>query len=125
MSRTETPFERQDRLARDYGVCESGVPVGPEYHEQVSSETISLAEVAARRGRITRLRILSDLGSPYADVSYCHATLPSGEIVRVANAPIGIRYYRIKADLIAWAKQEHVYAKGIGLLDESMWSILR
>ena len=77
---TETPVERQDRLARDYGVQESGMPVDHEYHQGVSYDNqMSLSEVAARGGRVSRVRILKEGGR--CDISYIHATLRDGTVV--------------------------------------------
>ena len=104
----------------------NGLTDGFAYHAaRRDAEDITLAELAARGGRITRLRILSDPGSRYADVSYCHGELPDGTPVRIINAPLGISYYRLKHDLVEWAKEEGVFAKGLGLLNEANWSVLR
>lgn len=123
---TTADLARQDRLARDYGVQESGMPVGHEYHSQVQDE-LTLGEVAARKGRVTRVRVLTErvFGSYLFDTSYVHATLPDGTIVRVrVEVENLIPRNRYKGALIDWAKREGVYAKGIGLLDEGNWSIL-
>lgn len=119
------------RIAERYGVDETnGLTDGHEYHDQVSYvDLMSLAAVAEAGGKVTRLRILSE-GTPmgrFADVSYCHATLPDGTIVpvRLTGDLMGMAWPKVKAHLIAWAKHEGVYAKGIGLLDESNWSHLR
>ena len=118
-------------IADYYGVNESnGLDDGHAYHSQVSyADLMSLAAVEAAGGKITRLRLLSD-ATPmgrFVDVSYCHATLPDGSVVPVnlTGDLMGMPYPKVKAHLIAWAKSEGVYAKGIGLLDESNWSHLR
>lgn len=118
-------------LAERYGVNETnGLDiVGYDYHDQVSYEDqMTLAQVAAAGGKITRLRILG--GGPsdgfYADISYCHATLPNGKIVPVyGDYPMCFQLRRLKGELIEWAKQHKVYAKGLGLLDENNWSVLK
>lgn len=102
--------------------------IGYDYHERVNyAEELSLREVADRGGKITRLRILG--GGPSdgfrCDISYCHATLPNGDTVPVrVNASTGF-IRSLKGDLIEWAKSEGVFAKGLGLLDENNWSVLR
>ena len=60
------------------------------------------------------------------DISYIHATLPDGRTVPVYLG-VGNCTPRpaLKAAFIAWAKEEGVFAKGLGLLDESNWSVLR
>jgi hypothetical protein len=98
-----------------------------EYHQQVEATTISLKEVSKAGGHISRVRLLGEAG--YRDISYIHATLPGGRIVRVdtTNCPTVflIPANRVKATFIEWAKAEGVFAKGLGLLDEGNWSVLR
>lgn len=113
-----------------YGATESnGLVNGAEYHAQVDySRFFSLAEVAEAKGHITRVRILTERtpNGTLCDVSYIHANLPSGEIVNVQNGLDNLTPLRtLKAAMINWAKREGVFAKGLGLLDEGNWSILR
>lgn len=101
----------------------------PAFHDAVDySRTYSLREISDNKGRIIRLRLLSDYmpgrGTVY-DVSYVIAKLPGGRLVPVQCLMDNlIPRYRLKNKIIAWAKEEHVYALGLGLLDESNWSIL-
>lgn len=114
-------------LADRYGVRYSGELVGPEYHENVdhSDGHWTLAQVARAKGKITRVRVLKDPGyNAPCDVSYIHATLPGNRIVPVA-CPVGHgRYGDLVTRLLAWARNEGVYAKGIGLIDRGNWSIV-
>jgi hypothetical protein len=113
--------------ASGYGVQFDGALVGPEYHDTVdNSYAYSLAEVAAEGGRISRFRVLQDgrYWSSPCDVSYVHATLADGRIVPVRVEVGGCYRSQLKGELIAWAKREGVYAKGIGLLDEGSWSVM-
>lgn len=74
--------------------------------------------------KITRLRMLTERGFPFLDVSYCYGELKNGTPVRV-NLPV--RQFprkNVKAAIIAMCREENVYGKGIGILDESNWSIL-
>lgn len=113
-----------------YGVRCDGEVVTHEYHEQVSYDNqMTLGELVAKGGRVTRVRILTDNwgGQKMADISYIHGTLPSGQIVplyvQAGSGPLwGPK--GLKAQFITWAKEEGVYAKGCGLLDESNWSVL-
>lgn len=107
-----------------YGVQATGEVVTSEYHDQVSyTDEMTLAQVAKAGGKITRLRVLRE--GRYCDISYCHATLPGGKIVPVrVTGGIGHLFYGLKGSLIEWAKEEGVYAKGLGLLDESNWAVL-
>lgn len=112
-------------IAQAYGVQYEGTLVGSEYHAGVDhSETLTLREVQDLRGKITRVRILQEAGR--CDISYIHATLPNGKIhpVRV-GIDYGIKRYALKSAMVKWAQHEGVYAKGIDLLDEGVWSVLK
>ena len=113
-----------------YGVTEvGGLTDGAAYHGEVDhSRSMSLAQVAEAGGRISRLRLLSEIMpgvGRIADVSYIHATLPDGAVVPVKGCAVYLTPLRhMKGALIRWAKEEGVYAKALGLLDESNWSIV-
>lgn len=116
---------------QSYGVVATGEVVTGEYHSQVDyADQMTLAEVAARGGKVTRVRLLTEVWGPgvrMADVSYMHATLPDGKIVPLyVGIDSGALYgpKGVKARMIEWAKSEGVYAKGLGLLDEENWSVL-
>lgn len=131
MATTYDPAYVAESIVRnaEYGVSESSPLPSANYHNEVDyASEMTLAEVAAAGGRITRLRILG--GGPsdgfMADISYCHATLPDGRTVPVRqDFPMCFPFRRVKAELIAWAKEHGVYAKALGLLDEANWSVLR
>lgn len=117
-------------IADRYGVDETnGLIDGAAYHSSVDhSRSMTLGQLAKAGGRVTRLRILTDVrpgtGRVY-DFSYCHGTLQDGTIVEVRCGRYGSGILRkIKSDLIEWAQEEKVYAKAVGLLDENNWSIL-
>ena len=127
MTETQNPFATTDRNER-YGVQESnGLVDGGAYHASVDyTDAYSLAQVAEEGGKITRVRMLAERG--LVDISYIHATLRDGRTVpvRVDGAySYLIPMNRIKSTFIEWAKEQHVFAKGLGLLDEGNWSILR
>lgn len=106
----------------------NGLLDGTAYHNGVDyADEMTLGNFAAAGGKITRLRILG--GGPsdgfMCDTSYCHGVLPDGRIVPISGGPMCFPVCRTKATLIDWAKEEGVFAKGIGLLDEGNWSTLR
>jgi len=112
-----------------YGANETnGLVDGQAYHAQVDySRRYSLREVSDLGGKITRVRLLTEKiqGQWFCDVSYIHATLPDGQTVDVFNGLNNLMPRRtLKAEMIAWAKREGVYAKGIDLLNEGNWSVL-
>lgn len=114
-----------------YGVQATGEVVGFEYHSTVDhDQTMTLGALAKAGGKVTRVRLLTGNwgGKRFADVSYIHGRLPNGQIVPLhADYPSGFPLYGpqgAKASFIEWAKEHKVFAKGIGLLDESNWSVL-
>lgn len=117
--------DRSMDLAVRYGVQETNPLWASEAtHENVDYDvfvTLGSPEVK----RVVRLRLLTEPGYPYYDISYVYVELKDGRYARLSNAPMHLPRRNTKAALIAWAKEEKAYAKGLGLLDESNWSILR
>lgn len=74
---------------------------------------------------INRLRLLTEPGYPNYDISYCYGTLDDGTHVRVDLGVSHLSRRNIKGELIQLAKDAGRFAKRLGLLDESNWSILR
>jgi hypothetical protein len=77
-----------------------------------------------RLARITRLRLVSDPGFPMWDLSYCYGELKDGTPVYVNLPQHQFSKRNLKGDLIAMCKELKVYAKGLGLLDDSVISKL-
>lgn len=115
-----------DKLA-SYGVAFEG--------EQGSyvpfEEQMSLAEFASHKGaRIVRVRwiggdYIPGRGKCY-DISYIHGELADGTRVRIQEHwdLSLVPRHQMAGRLIEWAKEEKVYAKGLGLLDRGVWSVL-
>lgn len=114
-----------DRAAR-YGVQETN-PLGlsSHTHETVNWELGDIQLSDPRLISINRLRLLTEPGYPYYDVSYCYGTLADGTHVRVDIGTTHLGRRTIKSELIQLAKDAGRFAKGMGLLDEANWSILR
>lgn len=124
MTNIDDAMTRRDNAAR-YGVSETGDFILDTYHSEVDySRTYTLSELVAAGGKISRLRLLTERGYPAYDISYCHATLPNGQVVPVHVDCMRLPKPALKSGLIAWAKREKVFAKNLGLLDEDNWSIL-
>ncbi len=90
------------------------------YHKNVTErieETVCWTD--ERLAKITRLRLLSDPGFPVWDVSYCHGELKDGTPCEVSlpfhQLPKGKG--GINGAIIAHAKQDGVFAKGLGIFD--------
>lgn len=74
--------------------------------------------------RVLRLRLIGcSREYPFWDVSYCYGELKNGTRVRV-NLPVHQISQKWKAHLIEMAKQDGVFAKGLGILDEDVVSRL-
>lgn len=64
--------------------------------------------------KVIKLRLLSDQGFPFWDVSYCIGIL-NEETVFVALPFNQLPKANLKARILFFAKKDHVYAKGLGI----------
>jgi len=74
--------------------------------------------------KITRLRLLGDIGFPFYDVSYCNGVLKNGQLCDVILPFSQLPKKKLQKAIIEQAKKDKVYAKGLGLFDVSTISIL-
>jgi len=118
---TAASFDSYAVLDR-YGVAYSGDQSVPDHSAVDYASHYTLGRLVQEGGKITRLRIFKEAGR--YDISYCHGTLPNGQVVSIQPMHIFVPIRQFKGELIAWARSEGVYAKGCGLLDESNWSVL-
>lgn len=65
---------------------------------------------------VIRLRLLSDIGFPVWDVSYCHGVTVDGEYVDVALPFSQLPKRGFKRAIVEYAKKDKIYAHGIGIL---------
>jgi hypothetical protein len=86
---------------------------GRQYHDQFTRER--RADWTAPGLVITRLRLLSDPGFPWWDVSYCHGTL-NGETVHV-TLPFDQLPKRYSAALIKHLNDAKLNGKRLGIWD--------
>jgi len=89
--------------------------LGDEKRYQQASITVAWSDKSLKR--IVRLRLLSDPGFPVWDVSYCWGELRDGTPVRVRLPFHQLPKHAVTAAILTHARREHVYAKGLGLLD--------
>lgn len=115
--------DRSMDLAVRYGVNETNPLWASEVTHETVTESVRLGD--SRLERVVRLRLLTEPGYPYFDISYIYGVLKDGTHVRIDVHPGCLGRKTIKRDLITWAREEGAYAKGLGLLDDSSWSILR
>lgn len=115
-------------IATRYGVQETN-PLPADY-DHGNRRDVTLAQLAAAGGRITRVRLLTEVRPGHgriADVSYIHGIVLSATdtyAVRVTDYPSTGLLKNVGSDFIAWGKDSGVFAKGIGLLDRTLWSVL-
>ena len=115
----------EDAVARNiaYGVDETN-PLGDSHaYYNREWEHMTLDSLRDAGGKVTRVRWLTE--RQYADLSYVHGVLPDGRPVRLDGTPVGGLTRDRMGILIEWAKEQGVFAKGIGLLDQGNWSTLR
>lgn len=74
--------------------------------------------------KVTRLRLVSDPGFPFWDVSYVYGELKDGTEVRVNLPESQFPKRGLKGAIISMARDAGVYAKGLGLLDDDVISKL-
>ena len=70
-----------------------------------------------RLGKITRLRLLSDPGFPYWDVSYCHGELKDGTPCTVTVPFDQLPKRGMGRAIVSFAKQDGIHAKNLGVFD--------
>lgn len=106
-----------------YGAVETNpIDITAAHPCESLTETVSLGD--PRLARVTRLRLLTEPGYPMFDISYCYGVLKDGSPVRIQVTCGALPRRTPKLALIAWAKRERAFAKGLGLLDEGNWSVL-
>ena len=103
-----------------YGTHESnGLTNGIAYHEANAAnhhhdyESVSWDHPGLR---VTRLRLVSDPGYPFWDVSYCDGEL-DGKFVRVELPFSELPKRAVAKTIIEHARRDKVYAKRLGILD--------
>ncbi len=84
-------------------------------HLKADGDTQFVDWTAPDLERITRLRLISDPGFPVWDVSYCLGILKNGVVVHVQLPFDQLRKKNVKKDILTYAVEDKVYAKGLGL----------
>jgi hypothetical protein len=102
----------------------NGLIDGHEYHKNVSEKITQTVPWTAKGLKITRLRLLSDVGFPFWDISYCHGIL-NGQPVEVQLPFDQIPKRNKFAFIVKQAIKDNVYAKGLGILNPLIISTLQ
>lgn len=100
-----------------YGAQETnGLKDGAAYHA-ARKEAVKVSWTDPRLKRITRLRLLSDPGLGWWDVSYCHGELTDGTPADVLLPFSQLPKRNFKASILSAARRDKVFAKGLGLFE--------
>lgn len=94
----------------------NGLVDGQAYHAERNKKEVQKVCWTTKGLKVTRLRMLSDPGFPVWDISYCHGIL-DGEHVDVELPFYQLSKRGWKGEIIQYAKQDGVFAKGLGILD--------
>ena len=101
----------------------NGLLDGHKYHSEFTAQIQRQVPWTAKGLKITRLRLLSDLGFPFWDVSYCHGVL-NGEPVEVMLPFDQLPKRGRNKAIVNHAIKDGVYAKGLGILSPLVQSTL-
>jgi len=101
----------------------NGLENGHEYHSQFSAKITKCVPWTTQGLKVTRLRLLSDAGFPFWDVSYCHGVL-NGEPVEVMLPFDQLPKRNKLGAIVKYAIKDGVYAKGLGILNPMIISTL-
>jgi hypothetical protein len=97
-----------------YGTIEVN-PLPEGFHDEEITGSVDWSD--CRLVRVERLRLLSDPGYPAWDVSYCHGRLKDGSKVAVILPFSELPKRNMRGALLAHAKRDKVYAKGLGIFE--------
>lgn len=96
-------------------------------------EFMTFAAIVFAGGKITKVRWLTGLlydnnsrrVRPGRTLSYMEATLPTGQVVRVKDAPEGLTAFANtwKKELVTWSNERNVYAKPTGILEDAAQNV--
>lgn len=113
-----------DMIRGRYGVLESNGWTGEQVQGWLDEMdgTVKLGD--PRLARIARLRLLSDPGFPYWDLSYCYGVLRDGTKVRVSLPRHQFSKRSLKQELIDMCREVGVYGKALGLFEPEVISRL-
>ena len=92
-------------------LSESGI----DHADMAGAPTLDLED--RRLVKVTRLRLLSDPGYPFWDLSYAYGLDVDGRAVRVSLPVHQFPKRNLSRALVDMAREAGRYAKGMGLLD--------
>lgn len=87
-----------------------------EYHRAITRQIKRVVKWTEPGLYIIRLRLLSDPGLSWWDVSYCHGMI-GDEPVRVELPFSEVPKGKVSQFIVNHAKKDGIYARGLGILD--------
>lgn len=106
-----------------YGAVEVN-GLAPGEQQRLLDELDGEADWTEKGLKIVRLRLLTDPGFPFYDVSYCYGRTAAGALVRVRLPFYQLRKATWKSEIVKHAQRDRVYAKGLGIFDDGVVSTL-
>lgn len=70
-------------IAVRYGVNETNPLIAPTDYSQFAEDWYTVSRLVEEGGRFSRIRLLTERGYPYMDISYIHGVLSSGQPVHI------------------------------------------
>jgi len=116
-------------IAAKYGVVETNGLTGPVNYDAFAPGDITADELAARGGRFTRIRLLTERGYPNMDISYIHAEVDGvPHHVRIDFDSHSLRRKTYRSDLQAALIRDCGITKAdvnrLGVWNDGTYSIL-
>jgi hypothetical protein len=99
-------------------------PISPEYHKNFSDKIKKQVPWNTKGLKVVRLRMLSDVGFPFWDISYCHGIL-KGEPVEVILPFDQLPKRGMIRAIVEHAIRDKVYAKELNIINPLVFSCLQ
>lgn len=111
-----TSMRTDEQLYRDYGVRQTNGMTHPGEFDAWRKGNVRTVGWEAKGLTITRLRLLSDPGFPWWDVSYCYGMI-GNEPVRVGLPFSQLPKRGMRKAIVEYAKRENIFIKATGIFD--------
>ena len=106
-----------NRIARDIYGCNEVNVLSPEMAKERESIKRMLDWTSKELKTIERLRLLSDPGFAWWDVSYCYGRTHGGELVDVQLPFSQLSKRQMRKEIVEHAKRDNVFAVGLDIFN--------